>query len=110
MANYACQFVGNPYVWGGTSLTNGADCSGFTQSVYKAFGISIPRTAESQRGAGTNVDGIENARPGDLVCYAGHVAIYIGNGTIVHASTAATGIKYSVVTYRPIICIRRIIN
>ena len=108
VANYACQFVGNPYVYGGTSLTNGCDCSGFTMSVYRAFGVSIPRTAEAQRGAGIEVPSIEQAQPGDLVCYPGHVGIYIGNGTIVHASTARTGIKYSPVTYRAWVCIRRI--
>ena len=110
VANYACQFVGNPYVYGGTSLTNGCDCSGFTMTIYSNFGYSIPRTAESQRGAGIAVASLEEAIPGDLICYAGHVAMYIGNGTIVHASTRATGIKYSVATYRPIICIRRIIH
>ncbi|MBQ9642726.1 MAG: C40 family peptidase [Lachnospiraceae bacterium] len=109
VANYACQFVGNPYVYGGTSLTNGCDCSGFTMSVYRAFGVSIPRTAESQRGAGIEVPSIDQAQPGDLVCYPGHVGIYIGNGTIVHASTARTGIKYSPVTYRAWVCIRRIV-
>jgi cell wall-associated NlpC family hydrolase len=107
---YASQFVGNPYVYGGTSLTNGADCSGFTMSVYKAFGISLPRTAEAQREAGTAVASLDEAQPGDLICYAGHVALYCGNGTIVHASTARTGIKYGVATYRSIICIRRVIN
>ena len=110
VVNFATQFVGNPYVYGGTSLTNGADCSGFTMSVYKAFGYSLPRTAEEQRGVGTEVASLAEARPGDLVCYPGHVGIYCGNGTLVHASTAATGIKYSVVTYRPILCIRRVIN
>ena len=107
---YACQFVGNPYVYGGTSLTNGTDCSGFTQSVYAAFGYSLPRTAEAQRSAGTAVDSLADAQPGDLICYPGHVAIYCGNGTIVHASTARTGIKYSPATYRDYVCIRRIIN
>lgn len=110
VVNYACQFVGNPYVYGGTSLTGGTDCSGFTMSVYRAFGYSLPRTAEAQRGAGVAVDSLADAQPGDLICYAGHVALYCGNGTIVHASTARTGIKYSVATYRDIICIRRIIN
>lgn len=103
---YACQFVGNPYVYGGTSLTNGCDCSGFVQTVYRDFGYSIPRTG--MRYIGTEVS-FENAQPGDIVCYAGHVALYIGNGQIVHASTVRTGIKYGSVTYKPILSIRRIV-
>ena len=86
VASYACQFVGNPYVYGGTSLTSGADCSGFTQSVYAAFGYSIPRTSYSQINAGTAVDSLADAQPGDLICYGGHVAIYIGNGQAVHGN------------------------
>lgn len=109
IAIYACGFVGNPYVAGGTSLTNGADCSGFTQAVYKAFGYSIPRTSTQQRNAGTAVSYAE-AQPGDLVCYAGHVGLYIGNGKIVHASSAKTGIKISYATYREILAVRRIIQ
>ncbi|HIY59163.1 MAG TPA: C40 family peptidase [Candidatus Eisenbergiella pullistercoris] len=109
IANYACQFVGNPYVPGGTSLTNGADCSGFTQSVYKAFGYSIPRTSSQQRSAGREVSYSE-AQPGDLICYAGHVAIYLGNGRIVHASSVKTGIKYGTATYKTILSVRRIVN
>ncbi len=108
IAIYACGFVGNPYVAGGTSLTNGADCSGFTQAVYKAFGYSIPRTSYQQRNAGAAVSYAE-AQPGDLICYAGHVALYIGNGKIVHASSAKTGIKISYATYREILAVRRII-
>lgn len=108
IASYACQFVGNPYVSGGTSLTNGADCSGFTYRVYSDFGYSIPRTSYSQRSAGTEVS-YANAQPGDIICYSGHVAIYIGNGKIVHASTAATGIKISNAQYREILSVRRII-
>lgn len=109
IAIYACGFVGNPYVAGGTSLTNGADCSGFTQAVYKAFGYSIPRTSYQQRNAGIAVSYAE-AQPGDLVCYAGHVGMYIGNGKIVHASSAKTGIKISYATYREILAVRRIIQ
>lgn len=108
IAKFACQFIGNPYVPGGTSLTNGADCSGFTQSVYKNFGYSIPRNSSSQRAYATEVS-LNQAEPGDIVCYAGHVAIYIGNGMIVHASTQRTGIKISYVNYRPILSVRRII-
>ena len=96
IAQYACQFVGNPYVPGGTSLTNGADCSGFTQSVYRVYGYSIPRNSSSQRSAGREVS-YEEAQPGDLICYAGHVAIYLGNGRIVHASSVKTGIKLSLI-------------
>lgn len=109
IANYACKFVGNPYVYGGTSLTNGTDCSGFTMSVYKAFGYSIPRTSTAQRSAGRGVTYAE-AQPGDIICYAGHVGIYIGGGKIVHASTPATGIIYTNATYREILAVRRIVN
>ena len=107
-AIYACGFVGNPYVLGGTSLTSGADCSGFTQAVYKAFGYKIPRTSYQQRSVGKEVSYAE-AQPGDLICYAGHVAMYIGNGRIVHASSAKTGIKYGYATYREILAVRRIV-
>lgn len=109
IANYACKFVGNPYAYGGTSLTNGTDCSGFTMSVYQAFGYSLPRTSTAQRSVGRGVTYAE-AQPGDIMCYAGHVAIYIGGGKIVHASTPATGIKYSSATYKEILAVRRIIN
>lgn len=108
IANYACQFIGNPYVPGGTSLTEGADCSGFTWRVYKDFGYKIPRTSYGCRTAGTGVSYSE-AQPGDLVCYAGHVGLYIGNGQIVHASTQKTGIKISRATYREILAVRRIV-
>ena len=108
VANFACQFVGNPYVWGGTSLTNGADCSGFVMSVYNNFGVSLPHSSAADRSVGAAVNGIENAQPGDIMCYSGHVAIYIGNGQIVHASTAKTGIIISSATYRSILSIRRI--
>lgn len=108
IAKFACQYVGNPYVSGGTSLTNGADCSGFTYRVYQEFGYSIPRTSYQQRSAGTGV-AYENAQPGDLICYDGHVAMYIGNGMIVHASSVKTGIKVSRAQYRPILAVRRII-
>lgn len=109
IASYACKFVGNPYVAGGTSLTNGADCSGFTYAVYQAFGYSIPRTSTAQRSAGKGVNYSE-AQPGDIICYAGHVALYIGGGRIVHASTPSTGIKYGTATYREILAVRRIVG
>lgn len=106
IANYALQFVGNPYVFGGTSLTKGADCSGFTMSVHKHFGISIPRSSVGQASGGKSVS-ISNVQPGDIIYYGNHVGIYIGNGQIVHASTAKTGIKISNYTYRTPICVRR---
>ena len=113
IANFACQYVGNPYVSGGTSLTNGADCSGFTYRVFSEFGYSLPRTSYQQRSAGTGVS-YENAQPGDLICYEGHVGIYIGNGMIVHASNSspypAGGIKISQAQYRTILAVRRIVN
>ncbi len=109
VVDYATQFVGNPYVWGGTSLTGGADCSGFTQSVYANFGVSIPRTSYEQQNAGYEVPYSE-AQPGDLICYGGHVAIYMGNGQIVHASNSRDGIKISNdATYRTILSVRRLV-
>ena len=108
VVDFATQFVGNPYVWGGTSLTGGADCSGFTQSVYANFGVSIPRTSYEQQNAGYEVPYSE-AQPGDLICYGGHVAIYMGNGQIVHASNSRDGIKISNdATYRTILSVRRV--
>lgn len=108
VANFACQFVGNPYVYGGTSLTNGADCSGFVMSVYANFGVGLPHSSGALRGVGADVGGLANAQPGDIVCYSGHVGIYIGGGNIVHASTAATGIKISNASYKPVLSVRRI--
>lgn len=108
IAKYGCQYIGNPYVTGGTSLTKGADCSGFTYRIYKDFGYNLPRTSYEQRSAGTGVS-YDQAQPGDLICYDGHVALYVGGGKIVHASTAKTGIKVSNATYRTILSVRRII-
>lgn len=112
IARFACQYVGNPYVNGGTSLTNGADCSGFTYSVYMNFGYSLPRTSTQQQSKGTGVSYSE-AEPGDLIFYSGHVAIYIGQGKVVHASNSqpypSGGIKVSNAQYRPILAVRRII-
>lgn len=107
VANYACQFIGNPYVYGGSSLTNGTDCSGFVMSVYAAFGIGLPHSSSGQRGCGYEVS-LSEAQPGDIVCYSGHVGIYVGNNTIVHASTPSSGIKYSTATYRSVLSVRRI--
>lgn len=108
VASFACQFVGNPYVYGGSSLTNGTDCSGFVMSVYANFGVSLPHSSGALRGVGADVGGLANAQPGDIVCYSGHVGIYIGGGNIVHASTAATGIKISNASYKPVLSVRRI--
>ena len=108
VVSYACQFIGNPYVWGGESLTNGADCSGFIKSVYANFGISLPHSSVALQRAGSEVS-YENAQPGDIVCYAGHVAIYMGGGQIVHASSLSTGIKTGSATYRSIISVRRVL-
>lgn len=109
IANYALKFVGNPYVYGGTSLTNGADCSGFVMSVYKHFGIQLPRTSGEQGKSGSGVSGLENAKAGDLIWYSGHIGIYIGNGKVVHASSPKNGIIVSKADYRTILGIRRIV-
>lgn len=108
VAKFALQFVGNPYVYGGSSLTNGTDCSGFVMSVYKNFGVSLPHSSSADRSVGATVNGLENAQAGDIICYSGHVGIYIGNGQIVHASTSRTGIIVSSASYRSILSIRRI--
>ena len=108
VASYALQFVGNPYRYGGTSLTNGADCSGFVKSVYAHFGVSLPHSSSGMRSQGYSVS-VSDMQAGDIICYSGHVAIYVGNNTVVHASTEATGIKTtSPANYRSIICVRRI--
>lgn len=108
VVDYAMQFVGNPYVWGGTSLTHGADCSGFVQSVFRHFGISLPRTSYEQRSCGQGVS-YSNAQPGDLICYSGHVAIYAGGGRIVGAQSSAVGIATQNATYRTILAVRRVL-
>ena len=109
IVNFATQFVGNPYVWGGTSLTNGADCSGFVQSVYSNFGIDLPRTSYEQEYAGYEVS-YSDAQPGDLICYGSHVAIYMGDGQIVHASNSRDGIKISDnAAYQTITSVRRLV-
>ena len=107
VVNYACQFVGNPYVYGGSSLTNGTDCSGFVMSVYAAFGVGLPHSSSALRSVGYGVSTSEML-PGDIVCYNHHVGIYIGGGQIVHASTSKTGIIISSVNIQPILAVRRI--
>lgn len=114
LVQYAKQFVGNPYVWGGTSLTKGADCSGFTMSIFSKYGISLPHHAASQAQMGTKIS-LAEAQPGDLVFYAkngsiNHVAIYIGGGQVIHASSPKTGIKISNVNYRTPAAVRRFLN
>ena len=108
VADFALQFVGNPYVYGGTSLTNGADCSGFTLAVYSNFGVSLPHSAAAQNKKGSNVGSVANAVPGDLIYYSGHIGIYIGNEQIVHASNSRTGIIVSNVYYDKVLGVRRI--
>lgn len=108
VVEYACQFIGNPYVWGGTSLTDGADCSGFVQSVYKHFGVDLPRTSGEMRGAGTGVSYSEAAL-GDIVCYDGHVGIYMGDGQIVNAINSKKGIGILSATYTDIVTVRRVL-
>lgn len=109
IANYACQFVGNPYVYGGSSLTNGTDCSGFTMSVYAQFGYSLSHSSGVQMGQGTPVS-LDAVQPGDIICYSGHVGLYIGGGQIVHASTESTGIIISNMYYTSPIGARRIVQ
>lgn len=108
IVDYACQFIGNPYVWGGTSLTDGADCSGFVQSVFAHFGISLPRTTYDQINAGVEVS-YDQAMPGDLICYDGHIGIYIGNDQIVNAQNPEQGIGISPAAYTTILSVRRIV-
>jgi len=109
VAEYAIQFVGNPYVWGGVSLTDGADCSGFVMKVYENFGVELPHSSAADRKQGYAVKGgLKNAQPGDLICYSGHVAIYIGDGKIVHAASEKSGIKIGKADYRKILAVRRI--
>ena len=108
IVDYACQFIGNPYVWGGTSLTNGADCSGFVQSVFAHFGISLPRTTWDMENVGTAVS-YDQAAAGDIILYNGHVGIYMGNGQIVNAINSAKGIGILPATYTNIVTVRRLI-
>lgn len=114
VANYALKFVGNPYKWGGSSLTKGADCSGFTMAVFAHFGYSLPHSSVSQRSYGKAVSW-SNKKVGDLICYnvqngSGHVGIYIGNNQVVHAGSTSTGIHISKADYRSVNCVRRIVN
>lgn len=107
VANFACQFVGRPYKWGGSSLTNGADCSGFVMAVYAKFGVSLPHSSSAMRGCGYGVSKYK-MQPGDIVCFPGHVGIYIGGGTMVDANSSKTGIKYTAVKLSRVVCARRI--
>ena len=110
VAEFAQRFVGNPYVWGGTDLNRGADCSGFIGSIYRSFGYKLPRSSSELRSAGRKVS-YSQKQPGDIICYNGHVAMYIGNGKIVHASNRRTGIKISPrANYRRIVCVRRVVE
>lgn len=110
VAKFAQRFVGNSYVWGGTDLNRGADCSGFIGSVYRSFGYKLPRSSSELRSAGRKVS-YSQKQPGDIICYNGHVAMYIGNGKIVHASNRRTGIKISPrANYRRIVCVRRVVE
>lgn len=110
VAGFAQRFVGNPYVWGGTNLNTGADCSGFIGAVYRSFGYNLPRSSYDLRKAGRKVSYNEK-QPGDIICYNGHVALYIGNNKIVHASTKKTGIKISPkANYRKVVCVRRVVE
>ena len=108
VTEYACHFIGNPYRWGGTSLTRGADCSGFVQSVFAHFGVRLPRTSYSMRSSGYKVSYSE-AKPGDLILYSGHVGMYIGNGKIVNAISDSKGIGISSATYANIVTVRRVL-
>lgn len=107
VVSYASQFVGNPYVYGGSSLTNGTDCSGFVMGVYSAFGVGLPHSSSAMRSVGYGVD-VNSMQAGDIVCYSGHVGIYTGNGTIVNALNSSSGITYTNVNYSPILAVRRI--
>ena len=109
IASYACQFVGNPYVYDGSSLTNGTDCSGFTMAVYAQFGYSLSHSSAVQMSQGTAVS-LDAVQPGDIICYSGHVGLYIGGGQIVHASTESTGIIISNMYYTSPIGARRIVQ
>lgn len=94
LINFANQYVGNKYVYGGTSLTDGIDCSGFTRAVYKEYGVDLPHNSSAQRNSGMKIEGLGNAKPGDLICFKGHVALYAGDGNIIHAANAKKGIVY----------------
>ncbi|MBR3525287.1 MAG: C40 family peptidase [Lachnospiraceae bacterium] len=109
VAEFACQFIGGPYKYGGCSLTEGADCSGFVMAVYAHFGVSLPHSSTSDRGVGCHVEGgLTGAVPGDIICYGGHVGIYIGNGQIVHAFNSRKGIVTTNADYDTVLEVRRI--
>lgn len=107
VVKYARRFLGNPYVWGGNSLTRGTDCSGFIKGLFKKYGVRLPRTSGAMRYCGNRIRSLRHARPGDVLCYSGHVALYMGGNRIIHASNPRDGIKISRATYRSILSIRR---
>lgn len=109
VVEFARQFLGRKYRYGGTNLASGTDCSGFTMAVYRNFGIALPHSSRSQRSIGTAVGSLEEAKAGDLICYSGHVALYMGNGQIIHSMNSKKGVVISNARYKSILAIRRVL-